>query len=40
MASRNFGDVKAAAVNGASDQKKSCAEEGGNGRPAASQHIG
>jgi hypothetical protein len=40
MASRNFSDVKAAAVNRESDQKKSSAEEGGKGRPVASQHIG
>jgi len=40
MASRNFGNVKAVAVNGESEQKKSSTEEGGKGRPAASQHIG
>jgi hypothetical protein len=37
---KNFSDVKAAAVNRESDQKKSSAEEGGKGRPVASQHIG
>ena len=40
MASRNFGNVKAAAVNGESDQKKKLRHEGGKGRPVASQHIG
>ena len=37
MASRNFGNVKAAALKRESDQK-SAAEEGGKGRPVVSQH--
>jgi len=39
MASRNFGNVKAAPVNGESDQKKSSAEEGGKGRPVAAHWV-